>query len=952
MRWAIRRSDVKLAVENVWVVQKMNVATVLFFIALSLTAAAGSEGWDNRCETRKLRDRSNQIFWEANFDKGADAFSVEKCGGAEGDVSFSDGRMAVRKTNAAGYILVTARDSFSRPVGARLKSFADAEVSGADPLYSLAFPRVLDSKKRLTACYQLDAAGLFMGGGEKIAYLANTAPGVTERRFSNFIVAEGGGTNLTAALVIAGAPSVTVWHRWGVEDYDAANAAWERYRNAFRTSGAGKTNLEDAVAFEWRIAADVEHTAKVVKKGGRVRLLVDGMEEPPVIYKNPYSWGQKWGDFDGRGFAREGVRLQSFQIGCARNWTNGEWNVESTMRDIRDMMRVSPEALVVLSFNASAPGEYAESHPDEIWRDPDGTPCVGKWEHMYSRHYSSADKKPYRDGCWPWVSHSSKVYLAYMKEVLGEIIARLKAEGLSKRVVGIHFCGWHDAQFAPYRPDFSAPAREGFREFLMEKYGKAPANLELPVPGSEPFLNPEKDALAHDFNIYLHLAPFRFQEELARHAKKCFGKDIVCMHWCMGPFSGEMPGAFYLDEFMKSDAMDALVAQPSYTRRLPGNPTGCNLPLASFTHSGKLYIDELDLRAWGEIPEYVKEESMGGLGFAMDLPEWEAVNHKMAGRMVAAGHGFWYYDISGGFYNPSGIKEDIGSVVRTYAALSHGAAPRWEPSAAFVVDSEGMLWRNMIGQPKHPDGLAIVNGQIALLAASGVPFDIWTYEDAAKCADALAARKVVVLAGFHHMDAGRRRFLESLAAQGATLVFLAGTDGFREKARRDGAFPRIIAEDKSRECEFLSRFHADWTRWSLGILGGDLAVSYMPSSFAFEETPGTTVLARYANDGKPAVIRRGNTIAIGQAAALTPLFFNKLVREAGGYVPVEKGLQVDMNGGFVSIVALDSGHFDFRLPFPCEVVNLKTGRPVPTVGDTLALDLVAGETRWYALHRQ
>ncbi len=922
-------------------------------LMLSLTAAAESEGWNNRCETRVLRERTDALFWKAHFDKGADAFSVEMRDGAEGEVSFSGGRMIVRKTNAAGYILVTARDSFSRPVGARLKSFADAEASGADVNYSLAFPRVLDAKKRLTACYPLDAAAVFMGGGEKMAYLANTAPGVAERRFSNFIVGENGGTNLTAALVVAGAPSTTIWHRWGVEDYDAANATWEEYREGFRTAGVGKTNLEDAVAFGQRIAADVEHTAKIEKKDRRVSLVVDGEEVPPVMYKNPYSWGQKWGDFDGRGFALEGVRLQSFQIGVARNWTNGIWDVDSTIRDIRDQMRVSPDALVVLSFNTSAPKEYAERHPGEIWRDPDGTPCVGKWEHMYSRHYSSANRKPYIDGCWPWVSHSSKVYLAYMEEVLGEIIARLKKEGLSKRIVGIHFCGWHDAQFAPYRPDFSGPAKEGFREYLIAKYGVAPEKLELPVPGKQQFLDPEKERLAQDFNVYLHLAPFRFQETLARHAKKCFGKDIVCMHWCMGPFTGEMPGAFYLDEFMKSDAMDALVAQPSYVRRLPGNPVGTSLPLASFTRCGKLYIDELDLRAWGEIPGYVKEESMGGLGFAMDLPEWEAVNRKMVGRMIAAGHGFWYYDISGGFYNPKGIKEDIGSGVRTYANLSGGAVSCWCPSAAVVVDNEGILWSNLIGQPKHPNGRAIVNGQLGLLAASGVPFDIWTYADAAQCAAALADRKVVVLAGFYRLDEKRRSFLESLAARGATLVFLAGTDGFRKNIRKEGAFPRIVAEDKTRECEFLSRFHADWMRWSLGIRGGELARSYMPPSYAFDENPGTVVLARYENDRNPAVIRRGNAIAVGQAAGLTPRFFNRLVREAGGYVPVAGGgkLQVDMNGDFVSVAALDNGRFDFRLPFPCRVVNLKTGKPVATSDGILPLDLVAGETRWYSLKR-
>ena len=74
-----------------------------------------------------------------------------------------------------------------------------------------------------------------------------------------------------------------------------------------------------------------------------------------------------------------------------------------------------------------------------------------------------------------------------------------------------------------------------------------------------------------------------------------------------------------------------------------------------------------------------------------------------------------------------------------------------------------------------------------------------------------------------------------------------------------------------------------------------------PPSYFFDEKPGTIVLARYAIDRKPAIVRRGKHIAVGQAAGLTPRFFNRLVREAGGYVPVEKGLQVDMNGSFLSV---------------------------------------------------
>jgi hypothetical protein len=56
-----------------------------------------------------------------------------------------------------------------------------------------------------------------------------------------------------------------------------------------------------------------------------------------------------------------------------------------------------------------------------------------------------------------------------------------------------------------------------------------------------------------------------------------------------------------------------------------------------------------------------------------------------------------------------------------------------------------------------------------------------------------------------------------------------------------------------------------------------------------------------------------------------------------------------MNGDFVSVHALKTGRYDFRLPFPCKVVNLKTGLAVPAAGGVVPLDLVAGETRWYSL---
>ena len=125
-------------------------------------------------------------------------------------------------------------------------------------------------------------------------------------------------------------------------------------------------------------------------------------------------------------------------------------------------------------------------------------------------------------------------------------------------------------------------------------------------------------------------------------------------------------------------------------------------------------------------------------------------------------------------------------------------------------------------------------------------------------------------------------------------------------------------------------------------------------------------MARFADNGEPAVAERAfgrgktawKSVMVGSAAGLTPQYFNALVRDAGGYAPAPYGLQVDMNGSFLSIHAIIPGRYDFCLPRrsvgeggprPCRVTNLKTWRAAYAPGGILTMDLTAGETRWYGL---
>ena len=246
------------------------------------------------------------------------------------------------------------------------------------------------------------------------------------------------------------------------------------------------------------------------------------------------------------------------------------------------------------------------------------------------------------------------------------------------------------------------------------------------------------------------------------------------------------------------------------------------------------------------------------------------------------------------------------------------------------------------------------------LAASGVPYDVWLADDVFADPSLLASRRVVLVAGFDELTPARASFVRRLLADGRTVVLLAGA-GAVGGAERLGFKPVFRKAPVDHEVEsltgrgedFRSVFYADWLRWSLGVNVGSVVERWRQPCFSFDPMPGFSPLARYVKDGAIAAmegkIGGGRLVVLGESDGLTPAFFNRLTREAGGYVPVTGGLQVDMNGDFVSVHALETKLFNFRLPFPCEVVNLKTGRKVSVLSDVLTLDMVAGETRWYAL---
>jgi hypothetical protein len=443
-----------------------------------------------------------------------------------------------------------------------------------------------------------------------------------------------------------------------------------------------------------------------------------------------------------------------------------------------------------------------------------------------------------------------------VKERISELVDELKRQGLSRKIVGVHIAGYHDAQFATRHADFSKPAVAAFVEWQKRLYGKV-RWTEAPVFGKNPVFDRATDEHQIAYLKFVKQGPFHMQEDLARHIRKCFGKEIVIGRYCMGWSTAAFNSALDLDPFVTGRDIDYLVAQPSYSHRTPGVAIGSRIPTRTFHEHGKLYVNEFDLRTYGGVHGGEVELRVLGLSQATDYPMWLSIHHKLAGQMLAQRMGWWYLDMSGKWFSPPEIAKDIADIHSRVLDVEAVEASDWRPSVAIAIDEQGMLMRNSIGR-YYSSADKDLQDQIRSFAASGVPFETVMADDLARKPASGTRYKAVFFANLDRTDPLRERLVSHLQGKGV-------------------------------KCMFLS-------------------------------------------PDKP----------------LTPAQFANAAKSAGAYVPAGYGLQVDMNGNFVSLHALRSGRYEFKLPRKCKAVNMKTGKAVKT-GKSLVLDMTAGETRWYRL---
>ncbi|MCQ2391270.1 MAG: hypothetical protein MJ240_07585 [Kiritimatiellae bacterium] len=918
--------------------------SALLFVALGLWPAmawcAATAGWENVCATR-ADFPPTKVLWQADFGK-REAFSVEMEAGAQGEVVFTADGVRIRKTNAQGYIVVTA-PAFVVPAGTNdVRLLADVAVADSDVDYSSGFLRAYGAKRRLAPCNVLERNFFGNGGGpHEMRGLPCSAPGMTYRKYAHFRAVDG---RITPVIVIAGAPSDSTWRNWTVEDLPAAQARWAEYFKTQQAKDHAGERVDEAL-FDQALAADSEHTAEVRTVDGVSRLFVDGKPAVPMVFKGKHAFsdGTPAETFAGRALQGAGVNLMVKEIrlgwtpGYRGFWTKDGFDLKGCVKEIKDAMRIADKSLFILAIGCTAYPEFTiDEHPEETWRREDGSVVWGTAGSCTA--YKAMGVTVAGGRTWPWVSYSSRVWREAIKDKIEKLVAELKVQGLAKRIVGVQLWGYHDGQFTAPIVDFSRCAQEEYKVFLSE-------------PGH----------IATNYSWFVKQVGCRAQEEFARTFKRAIGKPAIAVRWCESAFTGKASGACDLTTFANSDALDVIVAQPNYTQRRPGFVGSKRLPSASFHLHGKMYWDEFDLRTYGAMEMWASTgaPSVIGLGTSQDFPMWQSVYRKHAGTMMAQRMGWWFYDMGGGWFSPPEIAADVGVTLRQNQDLLPTKPSPWKPGVAVMVDEAGFrAWTaptNIF--PYTAD--AVYAMQSTLFGASGVPFDVYLMDDFMKKPELADAYQMLVLGFCTKFDAARRELVTKLAQKGRTVVFL-GESGIYGGADATGFDILVDWKPKGHRVVAASGMTENVTCtsevWDYRTLAGTYPnFNRNTRRLSINETPDVEVLARYAEDGRAAIavkrLDESRRIFVGEAGGVTPALFNRWARESGAYVGTRPGVQLDMNGDFVSIHCLRPGTYDLQLPFACSVINMKANTEERTENGVLKLNLTAGETCWFRLAR-
>jgi hypothetical protein len=571
------------------------------------------------------------------------------------------------------------------------------------------------------------------------------------------------------------------------------------------------------------------------------------------------------------------------------------------------------------------------------------------------------------------VSFSSKLYRRQRKEWFARIVTHLE-ENYGDHILGYFPDSGACAEWAyswdEVVSDFSSVQREGFGQWLLDKYGdiqslngawgtdladfqqiEVPADRAMPTVHGPVLHDPARDRRLIDYVQFHHeVVADALIEDLAgiKETLAALGRQKVCGTWFAYHFWPGGQGGFFhnsghhaVGRVFQSGLLDFVSIVHSHQERHPGGFYLQHLPAASLKLHGILALEEDDTGT------HCLEDPLPWQQACKDFRQSEGVlRRNMAATLSYGGVTYWHdFSAERWFFDDPKLVDLIMDLRRLgQEELDKPFQPR---SQVAVFASHASVKYMRYGTALTD---ALITRQISELMHLGAPVDVYFIEDLPRLIeqggmdryrvafflDCLSMSPEIVAAVKQDVCGANRTLIWQYAAG------LAGPEALEPEAMSELMDIPVQLRTEPTPMRVACTYTGTVLQYGTEETFGPLLVG-QAEKLADEE-----IVGGYLKPDLPGLVvrqSRGWRSVWSGAPAMPAILLRKLCHEADVHVYTDTGDQVLALNDLLAVHAAFSGTRGIRLPAPAGVTDAMTGQAVTEHEvDQLRLTLQRGDT--------
>ena len=649
---------------------------------------------------------------------------------------------------------------------------------------------------------------------------------------------------------------------------------------------------------------------KVVYRGVTPGISFNGKISPPHIFSTVDMYSPE-GETMVRKAKEAGIHLYILSVNdqtCGAGI--GHYDFHTLDLTVRRLLAIDPEAKLIFSYRGVPLGQWLKQNPDECqgYAVKRENPAYIHWTYWFNPVTNSLASRKYREEV-----------LAGFVRALAEFSLR---QPWGRRVAAMHLGYGGSGDGMPFgchsMPDTGKRMTEAFRRYLAKKYvtdealrkawndpGVTLKTAKVPDQvqrlGSGTFIrNPAdpRDCRLADYYRCYHSEFCGMVEFFGKAVKRYFpGRLAGAYHGYM--LLGYTPegSTANFEPLLKSPCIDYLM----------GTTVGYNLT------DGLHRNMSVSLRRYGKftsIEADIRTHLGGEAQWRCKTPEETcATITKVIGNSLF--HGCAYHLCDFGREKKYFLCKEILEPVRRGIALWERfyREPPENASDTVVVLDPDQIWMQgyAVYNENNPIGHGLMSHTLQTLTFSGYSFDWMTLNDF--LAEKKNYRAVIFLNQFSLSPEQRRLLLKKLRQPGVTAIWncapgIVGSAGYSDESMKE--LTGLSLKYKMEKSRFLARqtngrslmLHLNGKRW-------------MGSPRVFSADAGAEILARYEDDGTPALVRRkladGSTAVFSGIPINDSLLWAELLAGAGCHAYTRPGFFVRRNSKLLMVYSGKGG---------------------------------------------